>query len=78
VILHRVICCYPDGDTLTAAACSRARDRVAVTIPREAPRVRLAFWAARPVARVDPPGLRVCQSGRSDLLSAVTATRFVP
>ena len=44
VIMHRVICCYPDPDTLTSAACSRARDRVAITIPRDAPWVRLGFW----------------------------------
>ena len=44
VIMHRVICCYPDPDTLTTAACSRARDRVAITIPRETPWVKLGFW----------------------------------
>lgn len=44
VIMHRVICCYPDPDTLTAAACSRARDRVAITIPRDKPWVKLGFW----------------------------------
>jgi magnesium-protoporphyrin O-methyltransferase len=44
VIMHRVICCYPDPDTLTAAACSRARDRVAITIPRDTPWVKLGFW----------------------------------
>ena len=44
VIMHRVLCCYPDADTLTAAACSRARDRVAITIPRDTPWVKLGFW----------------------------------
>jgi hypothetical protein len=44
VIMHRVICCYPDPDTLTAAACAQARDRVAITIPRDTPWVRLGFW----------------------------------
>jgi magnesium-protoporphyrin O-methyltransferase len=43
VIMHRVICCYPDPDTLTAAACARARDRVAITIPRQAWWVRIGF-----------------------------------
>jgi hypothetical protein len=43
VIMHRVICCYPDPDALTSAACSRARDRVAITVPREAWWVRLGF-----------------------------------
>ena len=44
VIMHRVICCYPDPDALTAAACARARDRVAITIPRDSPWVKLGFW----------------------------------
>ena len=44
VIMHRVVCCYPDPDTLTAAACARARDRVAITIPRDTPWVKLGFW----------------------------------
>jgi predicted RNA methylase len=44
VIMHRVICCYPDPEALMAAACSRTRDRVALTIPREAWWVRGGFW----------------------------------
>jgi hypothetical protein len=44
VIMHRVICCYPDPGTLTSAACARARDRVAITVPRNARWVRLGFW----------------------------------
>ncbi len=45
VIMHRVICCYPDAETLASAACGRAHDRVAITIPREARWVKLGFWA---------------------------------
>ena len=45
VVMHRVICCYPDPDALISAACSRAHDRVAITIPRETWWVRLAFAA---------------------------------
>ncbi len=52
VILHRVICCYPDADTLTSAACGRAKDRVAITIPREAPWVKLGFWAMNAWLRI--------------------------
>ena len=45
VIMHRVICCYPDADALMGAACARARDRVAITIPRDVWWVRLGFGA---------------------------------
>lgn len=43
VILHRVICCYPDAGVLMEAACTHARERVAITIPRESPWIRLGF-----------------------------------
>jgi hypothetical protein len=52
VILHRVICCYPDPDTLTSAACGRAKDRVAITIPREARWVKLGFRAMNAWLRI--------------------------
>ncbi len=52
VIMHRVICCYPDPDTLTAAACARARDRVAITIPRDTPWVKLGFWGMNACLRL--------------------------
>src|SRR5262249_44635193 len=39
-----VICCYPDPDALTSAACARALDRVAITIPRQTWWVSLGFW----------------------------------
>jgi magnesium-protoporphyrin O-methyltransferase len=40
VVLHRVICCYPDAHVLVAAACEHARERIAVTIPRESAWIR--------------------------------------
>jgi hypothetical protein len=52
VIMHRVICCYPDPDTLTAAACAQARDRVAITIPRDTPWVKLGFWGMNACLRL--------------------------
>lgn len=43
VVLHRVICCYPDADVLMDAACAHARECVAITIPRESAWIRLGF-----------------------------------
>jgi SAM-dependent methyltransferase len=43
VIMHRVICCYPNPDALMTAACDQTRDRVAITIPRQAWWVKLGF-----------------------------------
>jgi len=41
VILHRVICCYPDAHVLIDAACGHAYERVAITMPRESAWIRL-------------------------------------
>jgi hypothetical protein len=42
--MHRVICCYPDPAALMTTGCDKARNRVAITVPREAWWVRLGFW----------------------------------
>ena len=34
VVMHRVICCYPDGETLVAAAAGRAHRLLAFSLPR--------------------------------------------
>lgn len=43
VVMHRVICCYPDADTLVAAACEHSCDRVAITVPTESWWVKFGF-----------------------------------
>ncbi len=34
VVMHRVVCCYPDGEALVAAAAGRARRLLAFSVPR--------------------------------------------
>jgi cyclopropane fatty-acyl-phospholipid synthase-like methyltransferase len=36
VVLHRVVCCYPDWQRLLGLAASKARQAVALTFPRDA------------------------------------------
>jgi magnesium-protoporphyrin O-methyltransferase len=76
VILHRVICCYPDPDALTSAACSRARDRVAVTIPREAPWVRFGFWGMNAWLRLRRIAFRGYVHPHALILEAANAQGF--
>jgi len=45
VVLHRVICCYPDAHVLVDAACGHAHERVAITIPRESAWIRVGLGA---------------------------------
>jgi hypothetical protein len=35
VVMHRVVCCYPDVDALVGKAAASARHRVAVTVPQQ-------------------------------------------
>lgn len=46
VVLHRVICCYPDWQTLLGLAVSKARKAVALTFPRD-------YWGPRAVISVE-------------------------
>jgi O-methyltransferase domain len=43
VVMNRVVCCYPDYDTLVGAAADRARRLLVFSFPRERPVVRAAF-----------------------------------
>ena len=52
VVMHRVICCYPDPDALTAAACAHSRALVALTVPRESWWIRLGFAAMNTWLRI--------------------------
>ncbi len=45
VLLHRVICCYPDWIELVDAVAGHARRAVVFTIPRENPLARLSLLA---------------------------------
>ncbi|MGN6378193.1 MAG: SAM-dependent methyltransferase [Gaiellales bacterium] len=52
VVMHRVICCYPDAGALMQAACDHATHTVAITVPRDSWWVRLGFAAMNAWLRV--------------------------
>lgn len=43
VLLHRVVCCYPDADRLVSTASTHARRSLAMTYPRERALTRMGF-----------------------------------
>jgi magnesium-protoporphyrin O-methyltransferase len=45
VVMHRVVCCYPDMHALVAAAAERAGRRLAMSFPRDVWWVRLGIRA---------------------------------
>jgi len=51
VVLHRVVCCYPDEEALVGAASDRTGRLLALTFPRDRFVVRTAFRLANVVMR---------------------------
>lgn len=58
VVLHRVVCCYPDGAALVSAAATHARRRLLLTYPRESVLTRLGVRAVNLWLRLTRCGFR--------------------
>ena len=58
VVLHRVVCCYPDVDSLVGAASTQARRRLVLTYPQERLPIRLGLGAVNVWLRLSGCGFR--------------------
>jgi 2-polyprenyl-3-methyl-5-hydroxy-6-metoxy-1,4-benzoquinol methylase len=58
VVLHRVVCCYPDVEALMGAAAEHARKRLVLTYPQEHLLMRLGLRAINLWLRVSGCGFR--------------------
>jgi SAM-dependent methyltransferase len=58
VVLHRVVCCYPDADALVAAASRHTRASLLLTYPRARRLSRLGFGAINLWLRLTRCGFR--------------------
>ncbi len=76
VVMHRVICCYPDPDTLLAAACEHSGDRVAITVPRESWWVRLGFATMNAWFRLRRIGFRAYVHPIAPMIRVAAANGF--
>jgi 2-polyprenyl-3-methyl-5-hydroxy-6-metoxy-1,4-benzoquinol methylase len=45
VVMHRVVCCYPDPESLVGAAAEHARRLLALSFPRDTWWVRIGWYA---------------------------------
>jgi magnesium-protoporphyrin O-methyltransferase len=52
VVMHRVVCCYPDVDALVGAGADHARRRMVLTFPRERPLIRAVLSTLNAVMRL--------------------------
>ena len=58
VVLHRVVCCYPDVDALMGAAAEHARRRLVLTYPQQHLVMRLGLRAINLWLRLSGCGFR--------------------
>jgi magnesium-protoporphyrin O-methyltransferase len=77
VVMHRVVCCYPDYDALVGAAAERAKRYLVMSFPRSRPLIRAGMGAVNLVARalrweyrtwVHPPEAVVAAAERHGLI----------
>ena len=59
VVLHRVVCCYPDYETLVAAAADHTREQLLMTFPRDAWWMRLGLRTVNRLQRLRRNAFRV-------------------
>jgi 2-polyprenyl-3-methyl-5-hydroxy-6-metoxy-1,4-benzoquinol methylase len=58
VVMHRVVCCYPDVDRLIGVAAAHTRRRMLLTYPRERPWTRAGIWAINFFMRISGSDFR--------------------
>lgn len=74
VIMHRVVCCYPDMPTLVGAAASRATRYLALSFPRDARWNRLAVFIGNLIYRLRRNSFRAFVHSPQAILN--TAARY--
>jgi SAM-dependent methyltransferase len=67
VLLHRVVCCYPDLDELLGAAADRAKRRLVLTYPPHNPASRTVVWLLNLAQRLRRHEFRVFVWPRSEI-----------
>ncbi len=77
VVMHRVVCCYPDVDALVGAGAEHALKRMVLTYPQERLLLRLAFSAVNAVMRVTGSSFQVFIHPFDRIASAATGMQLV-
>lgn len=78
VVLHRVVCCYPDADALVRAAGAKARRVLVLTYPHEGWRMRLEIGVENLSHRLRRRTFRAYVHERARLERAARAAGLVP
>jgi len=73
VVLHRVVCCYPDYELLVGAAAEHARDQLLLTFPRDAWWIRLGLGTVNRLQRLRRSAFRVYLHAPAAILDVATS-----
>jgi len=73
VVLHRVVCCYPDYEKLVGAAADHARDQLVLTFPRDAWWTRIGIRAVNLIQRLRRKTFRVYLHAPAAILDVATS-----
>jgi magnesium-protoporphyrin O-methyltransferase len=76
VVLHRVVCCYPDYERLLAAAAARATRLLVFSHPPRSWMMRAAFWSENAVRRLGGTTFRVYVHPPTQMLAVVQSSGF--
>ena len=73
VVLHRVVCCYPDYEALVGAAAGHAREQLLLTFPRDAWWVRIGLGAINRLHRIRRNPFRVYLHSPAAIVDVATS-----
>ena len=78
VVLHKVVCCYPDLERLVGVASEHAKRQLAITFPRDVVRVRLGFKLINLLQRIRRRSFRVYLHPPAAVLGVASAHGLEP
>jgi hypothetical protein len=73
VVLHRVVCCYPDYQTLVGSAAERARHQLLLSFPRDVWWIRIGLGAINRLQRLRRHAFRVYLHPPAAIVDAATS-----
>jgi magnesium-protoporphyrin O-methyltransferase len=78
VVLHKVVCCYPDYEALVGAAAVHAKRQLALTFPRESWWLKLGLGVVNMIERVRRKTFRVYMHSPAAMIAVARSHGLEP